>query len=279
MSIASEIIDLNTNLANAKNAVVAKGGSVTDSGLAGLSSEIAGIPSGGASDDNYHAFYAGTSRNVYDNTITTLPTYFLAYADFAASQRGDTFSFPAATSAGDSVFYGVASSAASGRVIIDLPNLTTVGRQFMQNSRPVSVNLPKLTTAGDALFRQVRAGAEYKFSFPKLTSMGVNSFSNTSTVAWLDFGDMTANSLSCGSGCFGSTRNLSTVIFRYQQMVPFVSGMFSESLIASGTGYIYVPKSLVDTYKTDSGWSTYASQFRAIEDYSDDGTATGEITP
>ena len=40
-----------------------------------------------------------------------------------------------------------------------------------------------------------------------------------------------------------------------------------SSGIASGTGYIYVPSALVDSYKAASNWSTYAAQFRAIEDY------------
>lgn len=47
MSIASEIQDLNTNLTAAKNAVTTKGGTVGDTGLAGLATEIASIPSGG----------------------------------------------------------------------------------------------------------------------------------------------------------------------------------------------------------------------------------------
>ena len=47
MTIASEISDLQTNLTAAKNAVTAKGGTVGNTGLAGLASEIAGIPSGG----------------------------------------------------------------------------------------------------------------------------------------------------------------------------------------------------------------------------------------
>ena len=44
MSIADEIQDLNTNLQAAKSAVTAKGGTVGDTGLAGLSTEIATIP-------------------------------------------------------------------------------------------------------------------------------------------------------------------------------------------------------------------------------------------
>lgn len=47
MSIATEITALNNNLAAAKTAVTNKGGTVGDTGLAGLSNEIASIPSGG----------------------------------------------------------------------------------------------------------------------------------------------------------------------------------------------------------------------------------------
>lgn len=47
MSIASEIQDLQSNLQAAKSAVTTKGGTVADTGLAGLASEIASIPSGG----------------------------------------------------------------------------------------------------------------------------------------------------------------------------------------------------------------------------------------
>lgn len=42
---------------------------------------------------------------------------------------------------------------------------------------------------------------------------------------------------------------------------------FTNTPIASGTGYIYVPRSLVDSYKAATNWSTYANQIRAIEDY------------
>ncbi len=47
MTIESELIDLATNLQNAKDAVTAKGGTVGDTGLAGLAAEIQTIPNGG----------------------------------------------------------------------------------------------------------------------------------------------------------------------------------------------------------------------------------------
>ena len=47
------------------------------------------------------------------------------------------------------------------------------------------------------------------------------------------------------------------------------SNAFKSTPIASGTGYIYVPAALVDSYKAATNWSKYAHQIRAIEDYPD----------
>ena len=43
--------------------------------------------------------------------------------------------------------------------------------------------------------------------------------------------------------------------------------VFSDTPISKGTGYIYVPKALVESYQAHEKWSTYSNQFRAIEDY------------
>lgn len=55
------------------------------------------------------------------------------------------------------------------------------------------------------------------------------------------------------------------------------SFLFSGTGITKKTGYIYVPSALVGTYKAETNWSTYASQFRALEDYTVDGTIYGEM--
>jgi len=51
--------------------------------------------------------------------------------------------------------------------------------------------------------------------------------------------------------------------------------------IKTGGGYVYVPRDLIESYKTATNWSTiYASNpnvFRAVEDYSVDGTLTGRM--
>lgn len=41
----------------------------------------------------------------------------------------------------------------------------------------------------------------------------------------------------------------------------------SSTAIGKGNGYIYVPSSLIEEYKTATNWSVYADQFRAIDDY------------
>lgn len=71
---------------------------------------------------------------------------------------------------------------------------------------------------------------------------------------------------------------LKTVILRNAKTVATSDfEIFMRTPIESGTGYIYVPRALVDSYKAADGWSTYASQFRALEDYTVDGTIAGEL--
>lgn len=68
---------------------------------------------------------------------------------------------------------------------------------------------------------------------------------------------------------YGCTSLITLVLRRTDDIVQGqgLSKILSNTPIANGTGYIYVPSALIDTYKTANGWSTYADQFRAIEDY------------
>lgn len=42
---------------------------------------------------------------------------------------------------------------------------------------------------------------------------------------------------------------------------------FPSYALTEGECYLYVPSSLIETYKTATNWSTYANRIRAIEDY------------
>lgn len=68
---------------------------------------------------------------------------------------------------------------------------------------------------------------------------------------------------------FGGCTALTAFIIRNTEAVNvwLADGMFTSSGIASGTGYIYVPSALVESYKSATGWANWAEQIRAIEDY------------
>ena len=55
--------------------------------------------------------------------------------------------------------------------------------------------------------------------------------------------------------------------FYQTPMAPLANQPVPNNLIAKREGYIYVPKALLEDYKTAPNWSYYADSFRAIEDY------------
>ena len=134
-------------------------------------------------------------------------------------------------------------------------NITTVGyNAFYGCSLLRRVVLPKVDTL-------------YSSAFEKCTSLEVADFTALSSIG----------SMSVFLGC----NALTALILRNTSK--FVGMGFNNILngtpIQSGTGYIYVPSALVDSYKTATHWSTFATQFRALEDYTVDGTTTGALDP
>lgn len=103
---------------------------------------------------------------------------------------------------------------------------------------------------------------EYKDNNIKI--VGQNAFVGCKSLTTVDL----PNVQNIKSAAFAGCNNLKTIILRSTEVVKFNDNYtFSRTLIASGTGYIYVPSALVDSYKADTNLSTYANQIRAIEDY------------
>lgn len=99
--------------------------------------------------------------------------------------------------------------------------------------------------------------------FPNVSSVGIGAFWQCTALKQADF----AACVSFAQNAFYGCSELEALILRCTDAVCSLTGSLSGTKIASGTGYIYVPSALVDTYKATSGWSTYAAQIRAIEDY------------
>ena len=104
--------------------------------------------------------------------------------------------------------------------------------------------------------------------FPKLFTESVYSFKGCTSLRKLKIGGRISN---IGSQVFYGCSSLEALIFSGIKSVPSLgnNNALSGTPIAAGTGYVYVPSSLVDRMKQTTRWSNVADQIRAIEDYPD----------
>ncbi len=112
--------------------------------------------------------------------------------------------------------------------------------------------------------------------FPNVTTAAGYCYNGCRWLKSLDFGKLT----SIPSYMISYTPALVALILRNTSSICTLANtnnITNAPKIVSGTGYIYVPRALIEAYKVATNWSTYAAQFRALEDYTVDGTVTGEL--
>ena len=153
-------------------------------------------------------------------------------------------------------------------------NATSIGNYaFYGCSKLTTANFPAVTSIGENAFKS--CSNLTTVNFPVATHIRANAFDSCSNLTTADFGPV-AN---INTNAFRYCSKLTTLILRSETMCALGNtGVFNSTPITSGgTGYIYVPRALVDSYKSATNWSNFASQFRALEDYTVDGTITGEL--
>lgn len=184
--------------------------------------------------------------------VTTVGTY-----AFTGCSALIEISLPKATSIAGYAFN------ACGASHISLPSLKSMTSGAFRGSRFVSVDLPNVTNIGNNAFR-AQAYIQ-RLVLPKVASTASESVRNCDALTYVDLPVCT----SFGSYTFNDCNNLETLILRTTSKVCTMGNVNVLQLtkIANGEGYIYVPASMVDSYKVASNWSTYANQIRAIEDY------------
>lgn len=173
------------------------------------------------------------------------------------------------------------------------PLVTTIGTNaFTACEALLSVELPLVANVGgfsgcSALTRiKIESASEIRSSgfssctslmnidLPNVTKVGISAFQGCSSLSSVDF----SKPVDIANRAFYMCSALNTIILRNQISVSTVgSTSLSVTPFDDGGGYIYVPKALLEDYQTAENWSTYASQFRALEDYTVDGTTTGEL--
>lgn len=146
-----------------------------------------------------------------------------------------------------------------------IPTVETLGDAALTNSiidRSVTEILDNVITSIGIRSLYGCAALE-NVKFENATNVGTAAFYGCTSLAKADF----YQCVSFGVNAFYGCSALTALILRNADAVSSFNSSFTGTPIASGTGYIYVPSALVDTYKSASGWSAYADQIRAIEDY------------
>ena len=102
---------------------------------------------------------------------------------------------------------------------------------------------------------------------PKATYLSDYAFTGCSSMTTIDLPSVTI----INRYAFSSCSQLNAVILRSNTVCALsAANAFYYTPIHYNTGvlgYIYVPKSLISSYKSATNWSIYANRLRAIEDY------------
>ena len=164
---------------------------------------------------------------------------------------------------GDYAFYHC-----SSLLSVDLPAATSIGGSAFDSCTSLTtVDLPAATSIGGSAFAACISLATVVM--PAATSIGANAFYYCDKLTTVDLPMAT----SIGAYVWSSCSTLKALIIRTGQVCSLASGL--------GYGidscYIYVPRALVNDYKAATNWAQYADKFRALEDYTVDGTTTGEL--
>ena len=149
---------------------------------------------------------------------------------------------------------------------VNLPNATSIGTYaFYYCTVMSSFSAPKVTTLNSYAF--YNCDKMSSINFPLATSIPTQCFYSCGVLEKADFG--VAKSIAASA--FPYCAELVTLILRRPDDICTLANKnaFTDTPIEDGTGYVYVPAELVDSYKAASNWSTFAAQIRAIEDYPD----------
>ena len=157
---------------------------------------------------------------------------------------------------------------------VSLPNCASFifaeadsGSYFRGAEQLKTVNVPNLTTIEHG-GRAFNFTALEEFEAPNLTTILTSTstmFSNChklKRVILPKLGGMTIS-----SNTFVNCYMLETLVLGGSELNPLDNvNALRGSTIEGGTGYIYVPDNLVDTYKTATNWATFADQIKPISE-------------
>lgn len=183
-------------------------------------------------------------------------------------------------SIGNYAFYGC-----SNLLEADMPNVKRIGHSAFAGTYALTkADYPLATSAGQQTFYCCIKLADV--NLPKVWTLEKQMFYKCYMLQKLDF-------LQVGTideGAFEGCKSLTTLVLRSNTKCRLrYANAFTDCCHMLGTvdekynpdglcdGYVYVPSALVASYQADSVWTEAGVQFRALEDYTVDGTITGAL--
>ena len=215
-------------------------------------SELVITDAGESSSNNLDAFITREISGIYtNNRITTVGN-----SAFHSCNKLTEINLPKVTSVRNDAFsYSIKLKS------INLPLCETTGSSAFSYCPLESISLPSCQSVGGNGFRG--CARLTSVDLPLVTNVGSGSFYGT-PIQVLDLPSLT----SIKASGFGYVDQLHTLILRSSTICTLENSTntFVGTKIAAGTGYIYVPDNLVDSYKTATNWVTFANQIKPISE-------------
>ena len=244
---------LDNALANIANAIRTKTGGADTMTLEQMPSEIEGIESGEIDHTVEDAIITRSISGTYENDrITTIGKYafiacrFLTSANLSNCVELQDYAFGTCTSLRS----------------INAPKLTRLGAGVFNGSGLLTFDGSLITSIGDGCFQS--ALSLTSVTLPLVETIPANCLRSCAKLARVGLGAAT----SIVRTAFTDSTALETLIIRTETLctIADASVTLRGSKIAAGTGYIYVPDDLVDSYKAETNWVVFADQIKGISE-------------
>lgn len=212
-----------------------------------------------------YGFYNSTGmKSVYLPACTSINNY--CFTNMVTT----ILSLPECTSVGTYSFTGCKQITQ-----LDLPQCKTIGTGSFNNCTKIAkLYLPKCQTIGNSCLASILIT---ELILPECTSIGNSSLSGLKNCTYVDL----PKCKSLANYALRNSANLATLILRSETMCTLSNYALNSTQIWNGTGHVYVPRALMANYQAATNWKTIHGKnnatFRALEDYTVDGTITGEL--
>lgn len=213
-------------------------------------SELVITDAGESSSNNLDAFITREISGVYTNSRVTT----IGRAAFQRCVQLTGVILPNVTKIDDSAFRDC-----STLKEVSLPKAVDIGVYAFQSSGIEHLSLPSCVSLSGGTFGDTKS--LISLTLPLVTRLNYYNTFYGSSIKKLDTSSVEI------IGNFAGASNLETLILRSTTICTLTSANgFSDTKIAAGTGYIYVPDNLVDSYKTATNWVTLANQIKPISE-------------